>query len=156
MGYHDNEKTTKKAVEDAVRFINDRERYKYLCQILMDHFGFGDYKITDMLMKARNCQFEDIKIALVSEISNCYDDVDLMRDEFKRIKVISKNKEIDGICDRALARSKRITPVIDEINELKKQREHLEQWISAIADDHKQVPDWIQQSARSLLANSAT
>ncbi len=156
MGYHDNEKTTKKAVEDAVGFINDRERYKYLCQILMDHFGFGDYKITDMLMKARNCQFEDIKIALVSEISNCYDDVDLMRDEFKRIKVISKNKEIDGLCDRALARSKRITPVIDEINELKKQREHLEQWISAIADDHKQIPDWIQQSARSLLANSAT
>ncbi|MCP5175918.1 MAG: hypothetical protein H6996_12565, partial [Moraxellaceae bacterium] len=97
MGYHDNEETTKKAVEDAVRFINDRERYKYLCQILMDHFGFGDYKITDMLMKARNCQFEDIKIALVSEISNCYDDVDLMRDEFKRIKVISKNKEIDGL-----------------------------------------------------------
>ena len=31
-----------------------------------------------------------------------------------------------------------------------------EQWIAAIADDHKQVPDWIQQSARSLLANSAT
>jgi hypothetical protein len=31
-----------------------------------------------------------------------------------------------------------------------------EHWIAAIADDHKQIPDWIQQSARSLLANSAT
>lgn len=27
----------------------------------------------------------------------------------------------------------------------------LEQWIAAIADDHPQIPDWIQQSARSLL-----
>jgi replicative DNA helicase len=30
--------------------------------------------------------------------------------------------------------------------------DELEQWIAAIADDHKQIPDWIQQSARSLLA----
>jgi hypothetical protein len=28
----------------------------------------------------------------------------------------------------------------------------LEQWIAAIAEDHPQIPDWIQQSARSLLA----
>jgi hypothetical protein len=28
----------------------------------------------------------------------------------------------------------------------------LEEWIAAIADDHPQIPDWIQQSARSLLA----
>jgi len=31
--------------------------------------------------------------------------------------------------------------------------DELEQWIAAIADDHKQIPDWIQQSARSLLAH---
>ena len=30
--------------------------------------------------------------------------------------------------------------------------DELEQWIAAIADDHPQIPDWIQQSARSLLA----
>ena len=30
--------------------------------------------------------------------------------------------------------------------------DELEQWVSAIADDHPQIPDWIQQSARSLLA----
>jgi len=28
----------------------------------------------------------------------------------------------------------------------------LEEWIAGIADDHPQIPDWIQQSARSLLA----
>ena len=27
-----------------------------------------------------------------------------------------------------------------------------EQWIASIADGHQQIPDWIQQSARSLLA----
>jgi len=30
--------------------------------------------------------------------------------------------------------------------------EELEQWIAGIADDHPQIPDWIQQSARSFLA----
>ena len=30
--------------------------------------------------------------------------------------------------------------------------EELEEWIASIADDHPQIPDWIQQSARSLLA----
>ncbi|WP_445425208.1 hypothetical protein [Alishewanella sp. HL-SH06] len=30
--------------------------------------------------------------------------------------------------------------------------DELEQWIAAIADDHPQIPGWIQQSARSLLA----
>ena len=45
---------------------------------------------------------------------------------------------IDGLLqDRAKDRAR--------INEL-------EQWIAAIADDHPQIPDWIQQSARSLLA----
>jgi hypothetical protein len=28
----------------------------------------------------------------------------------------------------------------------------LERWVAGIADDHRQIPDWIQQSARSLLA----
>lgn len=35
------------------------------------------------------------------------------------------------------------------------QKQALEQWIAAIADNHPQIPDWIQQSARSLLAKDA-
>lgn len=34
--------------------------------------------------------------------------------------------------------------------------EGLEQWIAAIADDHNAIPDWIQQSARSILGNGAS
>ena len=33
--------------------------------------------------------------------------------------------------------------------------DELELWIAAIADDHSQIPDWIQQSARSILAERA-
>ena len=33
--------------------------------------------------------------------------------------------------------------------------DELEQWIAGIADDHQQIPDWIQQSARSLLAQES-
>ena len=39
--------------------------------------------------------------------------------------------------------------------ELRERIEELEQWIAAIADDHPQIPDWIRQSARSLLAKGA-
>jgi predicted ATPase len=38
---------------------------------------------------------------------------------------------------------------------LVKRIEQLEEWIAAIADDHPQIPDWIQQSARSLLVQGA-
>jgi hypothetical protein len=33
--------------------------------------------------------------------------------------------------------------------------DELEQWVAAIADEHPQIPDWIQQSARSLLAQQS-
>lgn len=40
--------------------------------------------------------------------------------------------------------------------ELRQRIEELEQWIAAIADDHPQIPDWIQQSARSVLAQGVS
>ena len=39
-----------------------------------------------------------------------------------------------------------------EVYRLQARIDELEQWIAAIADDHPQIPNWIQQSARSLLA----
>ena len=43
-------------------------------------------------------------------------------------------------------------PLTDENERLKVRIDELERWIAYIADDHPQIPDWIQQSARSLLA----
>jgi len=42
-------------------------------------------------------------------------------------------------------------PLTDENERLKARIDELERWIAGIADD-RQIPDWIQQSARSLLA----
>ena len=33
--------------------------------------------------------------------------------------------------------------------------DQLEEWVAGIADDHPQIPEWIQQSARSLLAQES-
>lgn len=41
------------------------------------------------------------------------------------------------------------------VKQLVERIDTLEQWIAAIADDHPQIPDWIQQSARSLLAQES-
>jgi len=38
---------------------------------------------------------------------------------------------------------------------LRERIEKLEQWIAGIADDHPQIPDWLQQSAKDLLAEGA-
>lgn len=43
-------------------------------------------------------------------------------------------------------------PLTDENERLKARIDELERWVAGIADDHRQIPDWIQQSARSLLA----
>lgn len=40
----------------------------------------------------------------------------------------------------------------DKTTRLYERIDLLETWIAGIADDHPQIPDWIQQSARSLLA----
>ena len=61
MGYHNNEETTKKAISDASRFINDRERYKYLAQLLMDHIGLNDADMVKLLIKARNAEFDKVR-----------------------------------------------------------------------------------------------
>ena len=61
MGYHNNEETTKQCVKDACRFINDRERYKYLAQLLMDHIGLGDADMVGLLINTRNADFDAVR-----------------------------------------------------------------------------------------------
>jgi cytochrome c-type biogenesis protein CcmH/NrfF len=49
---------------------------------------------------------------------------------------------------------KRIDELEDELHCVRAYNDELERWIAYIADDHPQIPDWIQQSARSLLAQA--
>lgn len=64
MGYHRNEDIAAKAVKDAQRFINDRERFKYLSQILMDHMGMNDDQIIFITLKAQCADFESVRLEL--------------------------------------------------------------------------------------------
>ena len=47
--------------------------------------------------------------------------------------------------------SKRIKELEERLIESRTRIDDLERWVAAIADD-KQIPTWIQQSAKSLLA----
>ena len=38
---------------------------------------------------------------------------------------------------------------------LRNRIEQLEEWIAGIADDHPQIPDWIQHSARNILTRES-
>lgn len=51
--------------------------------------------------------------------------------------------------------SKRIKELEDRLIEARTRIGDLERWIAAITDD-KQIPAWIQQSARSLLAQGVS
>lgn len=66
----------------------------------------------------------------------------------------------------ALYNATTIKDLIDDQNNLESQLRRrikrqqatihrLEEWIEAIADDHPQIPDWIQQSAKSVLAQES-
>ena len=57
-------------------------------------------------------------------------------------------KELNGLEGKYKKLKYRSLKDIDRIVELEK-------WIAAIADRHEQIPGWIQQSARSLLAVGA-
>ena len=62
----------------------------------------------------------------------------------KLLEELEESERLDSIHFRYLA---------DNMDKQKSKIEELEKWIACIADDHHKIPDWIQQSARSLLAS---
>lgn len=61
MGYHNNEETTQKAVKDAQKFINDRERIRYLAECLLGYIGYSHEAADRIIESARACDFTEIK-----------------------------------------------------------------------------------------------
>jgi hypothetical protein len=49
------------------------------------------------------------------------DHLDLMIDEFKRIKALTKDTEIQGLCDRAISNTQQLVPVIVQRDKAEKE-----------------------------------
>ena len=60
---------------------------------------------------------------------------DLMVDEFLRIKSLTDNQEIHGLCDRAISGIKQRFPVIDQRDEAIKKLQSVESGILKIIED---------------------
>jgi len=68
-------------------------------------------------------EIERLRI-LKSELT---DKADLWRDEFLRIKALTENPEIIGLCDRALTDIEQAVPVVARCETLEKENAHLRQ-----------------------------
>jgi hypothetical protein len=59
MGYHNNEETTKKAIRDANRFINDRARLEHALRQTLIALGISDSgALTDIIIDVKSANFE--------------------------------------------------------------------------------------------------
>ena len=61
----------------------------------------------------------------LKEVENLTDKIDLWRDEFIRIKTITKDLEIIGLCNRALADIEQKVPVVVRCKELEEENNKL-------------------------------
>jgi SOS response regulatory protein OraA/RecX len=64
MGYHNNEETTKNAIRDACRFINDRSRLEHGLRIALDHVGMSEHKISIIINDIKSSNFDSLNIEL--------------------------------------------------------------------------------------------
>ena len=60
--------------------------------------------------------------------------------------------EVESLEIEVESLEQRIKELEHRLIESRTRIDDLERWVAGIADDHRQIPDWIQQSARSLLA----
>lgn len=58
MGYHDAVNGQRKMVKDAVRFLNDRARYKYALSLALGALGMTKDEIEVVIADAKVCNFE--------------------------------------------------------------------------------------------------
>jgi hypothetical protein len=59
MGYHNNEETTKKAIRDANRFINDRARLEHALRQTLIALGITDSgTLTDIVSEVKSADFK--------------------------------------------------------------------------------------------------
>lgn len=60
MGYHANEETTKKAVADACRFINDRARLEFALQTTLATLGVCEQQRSKVVTDIKAADFRSL------------------------------------------------------------------------------------------------
>jgi SOS response regulatory protein OraA/RecX len=68
MGYHSNEETTKIAIKDACRFINDRSRIEHGLRLALDHIGISKQNQDSIINDIRSSNFDSLNKALKLKI----------------------------------------------------------------------------------------
>lgn len=59
-------------------------------------------------------------------------ELDLMHDEFIRIKNLTENREIIGLCDRACSRIRQNVPLIEQLEKVEKERDEAQRICGAL------------------------
>jgi hypothetical protein len=76
------------------------------------------------------------------------DELDLMRDEFARIKALNSNSEVNALCERAVTKITQNVSVIQ-------QRDEAEEKLKSLQSSHNEAVkavEWINENAEELLS----
>lgn len=68
MGYHQNEETTKQAIKDSQRFLNDRARYKHALEMCLESMGIDQEDRTAIIENCRNADFDLLEAYLMISV----------------------------------------------------------------------------------------
>jgi hypothetical protein len=60
MGYHNNEETTRKAIRDACRFINEKTRLEHALDATLLHLGVPKPKRLGVIQDVKGCDFRSL------------------------------------------------------------------------------------------------
>jgi hypothetical protein len=81
--------------------------------------------------------------------SELIDHIDMMADEFKRIKALHyADTETAGLCDRAVSYIKQHVPVIEQRDRAEADRQKTREVVQALVDALKRAEKWIESAGR--------
>lgn len=73
------------------------------------------------------------------EIKECWETLDLMRDEFQRILVLTEDAEIKGLCERAQKNIKQRVPLIEQRDKAEAERDQLKAQLAELQADKERL-----------------
>jgi hypothetical protein len=100
----------------------------------------GDTSVTDAVHSLRE------------RIAELEGSLDLMRDEFQRIKALTDNSEVIGLCDRAVLGITQLVPVLKQRDEAIARFEKARQWNELMELELTNLRSIVEEQSAQLLA----